>query len=261
MNLPAQQGRIKIAGKIYYNVSHLVDTLSGRWINEVCILYYGQGGALFRSYDAMNGIAAFKKWRENGSVGPNPGFGKGSRDLYYTYSAIKQVQRVREFSSGGNLGNRMNYVMPESIEIIQWKIVDETKKIGDYTCQKASGSCRGRDYIVWFCNDIPFSFGPWKLSGLPGLIMEAGDTRNQVFFRYNRIEKEIGEGEYIEPVTNFILTKEADFEKMREAYYNVPEGNGITGTITNSQGKVVQTKIPIINNPIDKISKLPTLIY
>jgi GLPGLI family protein len=54
-----------------------------------------------------------------------------------------------------------------------WKIESETKIILGYTCQKATLHFRGRDYIVYFTVEIPYSDGPWKLSGLPGMILEA----------------------------------------------------------------------------------------
>src|SRR6218665_169661 len=61
---------------------------------------------------------------------------------------------------------------------IGWKISDETKKIGDFSCQKATAAFKGNNYIAWFTTDIPVSFGPWKLHGLPGLILECHDETN-----------------------------------------------------------------------------------
>lgn len=54
-----------------------------------------------------------------------------------------------------------------------WEITSETKIILGYTCQKARLHFRGRDYNVYFTTDIPYSDGPWKFSGLPGMILEA----------------------------------------------------------------------------------------
>jgi len=59
---------------------------------------------------------------------------------------------------------------------IQWTIKDEYKKILGYTVQKAVGSFRGRTWTAWFTKDIPYPFGPAKLHGLPGIILEAGDA-------------------------------------------------------------------------------------
>ncbi|WP_424001466.1 GLPGLI family protein [Maribacter sp. IgM3_T14_3] len=64
----------------------------------------------------------------------------------------------------------------DSVEQIQWELLKETKNIGTFLCQKAKGAYRGRTYVVWFTNDIPVPFGPWKLSGLSGLILEVSET-------------------------------------------------------------------------------------
>jgi len=71
---------------------------------------------------------------------------------------------------------------------INWKIEKETKKIGNFTCQKASANFRGRNYIVWFTFDIPVKFGPWKLNGLPGLILEAYDKNKEVYWYLKSVD-------------------------------------------------------------------------
>lgn len=58
---------------------------------------------------------------------------------------------------------------------LNWKLEDETKKINAFLCSKATVNFRGRDYIVWFTNEINTPFGPWKLGGLSGLILEVSD--------------------------------------------------------------------------------------
>ena len=56
-----------------------------------------------------------------------------------------------------------------------WKLNNDTKKIGNFNCQKATIKFRGRNYTAWFTNEIPVRYGPWKFQGLSGLILEVYD--------------------------------------------------------------------------------------
>lgn len=70
---------------------------------------------------------------------------------------------------------------------LNWNLSTETKQIGGYECQKAITKFRGRTYIAWFTNSIPLIFGPWKLNGLSGLILEAYDTTGYFQVRAKKI--------------------------------------------------------------------------
>ncbi|WP_066225140.1 GLPGLI family protein [Formosa haliotis] len=76
----------------------------------------------------------------------------------------------------------------ETLPKITWEISSETKTIGDFNCVKATTSFRGRDYTAWFTTAIPLPYGPWKLQGLPGLILEAYDTHKEVYFYFKSIQ-------------------------------------------------------------------------
>ena len=76
-------------------------------------------------------------------------------------------------------------IIKDSIPKIDWKIYDEEKTIaGKYLCKKAIGRFRGRTYTAWFTEQIPISNGPWKLGGLPGLILEAYDDEKHIVFNF-----------------------------------------------------------------------------
>ncbi len=75
------------------------------------------------------------------------------------------------------------FVVHEEWVAIDWKVFpDKTKLVEGFPCQKAIGEFRGRTYEAWFTNDIPYPYGPWKLHGLPGLILEARDLKGTVRF-------------------------------------------------------------------------------
>lgn len=84
---------------------------------------------------------------------------------------------------------RLYKVQPNKGYKIDWTITDEKKDIGGYTCHKATGQFGGRNYVAWFTEEIPFPVGPWKLHGLPGAILEAADSTNEVRFRYAGLDK------------------------------------------------------------------------
>ena len=62
------------------------------------------------------------------------------------------------------------------------------QEILGYTCQKATCHFRGRNYVAWFAPDIPVRQGPWKLGGLPGLILKAHDTDSLYTFEAVKVE-------------------------------------------------------------------------
>lgn len=83
--------------------------------------------------------------------------------------------------------SKKKYTVWEPLPVIDWKITEEQKKIGNFDCQKATANFRGRKYDAWFTTSIPINFGPWKLNGLPGLILYAKDERGEVVFGVKKI--------------------------------------------------------------------------
>lgn len=70
----------------------------------------------------------------------------------------------------------------------KWSLKDEFKNISGYECQKATVHFRGRRYEAWFTSEIPLPYGPWKLGGLPGLILEAYDLTKEISFVAEKIK-------------------------------------------------------------------------
>ena len=63
----------------------------------------------------------------------------------------------------------------EPISKMKWKMLGKDSIIAGYPCQLAETNFRGRTWKAWFTLDIPIPNGPWKLGGLPGLILKATD--------------------------------------------------------------------------------------
>ena len=69
-----------------------------------------------------------------------------------------------------------------------WKLTHEKKTISGMDCFKATTTFRGMQWEAWYTNSIPYSYGPWKLHGLPGLIIQAYDVNKR--YNYNAVKIE-----------------------------------------------------------------------
>ena len=81
------------------------------------------------------------------------------------------------------------YQCIEDIEIPDWQLVpDSSTTILSYPCQLAKANFKGRTWYAWYSEDIPISEGPWKLYGLPGLVLRAYDAQHQFYHNANGME-------------------------------------------------------------------------
>lgn len=71
----------------------------------------------------------------------------------------------------------------EAIPAVDWKYTNaEADTIMGYVCRIAEGSYGGRNWKVWYTDEIPVPYGPWKLNGAKGLVLKAADTENNFVF-------------------------------------------------------------------------------
>ena len=65
------------------------------------------------------------------------------------------------------------YETQEQRKPIKWTLNDSTLTVAGYQCKTAVCQLHGLKWTVRYAEDIPTTAGPWKLCGLPGLIVEA----------------------------------------------------------------------------------------
>ncbi len=70
----------------------------------------------------------------------------------------------------------------EDTPLIDWTQTDSVTDVLGYECRSAICNFRGREWTVFYSEDIPIMEGPWKLHGLPGLIMKATDRDGDYLF-------------------------------------------------------------------------------
>ena len=85
------------------------------------------------------------------------------------------------------IGDEPYYQIIDSLKNIKWEITNEVKRINKFETIKAITKFKGRIYTVWFTPEIPAYFGPLKLHGLPGAILEMSDSKMEVFLSTKKI--------------------------------------------------------------------------
>src|SRR5690242_1523723 len=100
-----------------------------------------------------------------------------------SYQVIKNksTHKITVLDYVNAIGDRFKY--EDETGILPWQISNVTDTVSSYSCRKATLNFRGRDYVAWFTSDIPVSNGPWKFSGLPGLIIKIEDTQGLFVFK------------------------------------------------------------------------------
>ena len=128
--------------------------------------------------EKINGTKVIEKDGQVVAIMNGINVSENGNQVYFSNSSKKM------FSTFNYQG--MVYINDGETNIV-WNTTNETKKIGTFICNKATTSFRGRDYTAWFTLKIPVSFGPWKLNGLPGLILEAYDTDKNVYWYFKNL--------------------------------------------------------------------------
>ncbi|MFT3826592.1 MAG: GLPGLI family protein [Chitinophagaceae bacterium] len=141
----------------------------------------------------------------------------------YTQEILFQHTKENKLNKVATYG-MSSYLIETPLPKIDWKITKETREIGNFKCQKATGNYAGRTYTAWFAPDLPFKNGPWKLSGLPGLILEATDSKNEVLFLFKEISKDTTGQDTGINTERLITTSEKAFERAKETWINDPVG-------------------------------------
>ncbi len=137
-------------------------------------------GSKFYSYtsyksDSLMRVDLEKQLKTTGSINIKTDQRKG----FVRYTVAKNYQN-------GNVDFR-NRIGMDAFKVtedgkIAWKILPNKQKIGNWETQKATTEFGGRKWTAWFCNDIPIQDGPYKFSGLPGIIVKLEDqTQSHVF--------------------------------------------------------------------------------
>lgn len=245
--------------RIAYDMSFVKDTLrSNKPVKESMILEIGSSISLFYSYAAFHSDSIYADDIAKGVSQSvinehlnHNGMGQISWKLYKNYPK-------KGFSSFLDGLGMERYCCIEKAQTPDWKVCpDSTVMILSYNCRLATTKYKGRIWCAWYTEDIPIGEGPWKLSGLPGLILRAYDSQRQYVFEASGMEQIKGDvdlkykGEKFEPIERKAL------DKLYTRYYADPVGYitnnpNVKVTFTDRNGNPTTKPKAVPYNPIER---------
>ena len=177
--------------KCQYDYTYVVDTLYGKTAKDWLVLQIGKNMSKCYSYYSMQVDSIFAspdrdvilRQQINAAIGSKTEW-PHKRMKAYVYKNYPQGKMT---VTDGLL--MQDYIYEDTLCAQNWVIQDSSKLILGHECQKAVCHYRGHCWTAWFAMDIPITDGPWKLCGLPGLIMEATSEDNSHAFKLLGLER------------------------------------------------------------------------
>lgn len=121
-----------------------------------------------------------------------------------------------------HLQKQYNAYQQASMSPENWNIIsDSDSTIAGLKTHKAECRFGGRRWLAWFTPEIPVSDGPYKFSGLPGLIVKLESSEGDYSFHISGIERNLSE-KSLPVIPNYSLISETRFKEIQEMMINNP---------------------------------------
>lgn len=195
---------------------------NGKEISESsnCILLIGEDQAKFYDYSAfrMDSVSSIPKVSDDVVKKFNEDFMKSETYFDQEINTSLKDDKITIFCDMAPERYRYGQKLP----LMTWEETDETANVCGYTCRKAVGEYGGRKWQAWYAEEIPVPFGPWKISGLPGLVLKATDESYNHSFE--AISFRQGAGEFApSKIPNQISIAHDKFIEIKNEYDKDPE--------------------------------------
>lgn len=241
--------------KCQYKLTYKPDSTSNAAKEDLFFLFLGKAGSLFREQQALahDSLLASRV----GLPFNQHNFEILTAQLKtmtfpsFTYSIYKNQPLDNVFYCD-KIG-QTSYSYSESTPLFNWHITPEKVAMDNYSCQKATAFFAGRLWEAWFTREIPFSDGPYKFTGLPGLIIKVCDSRKFYIFELIKLQEMpvpqivplLGD-KLIKTTKQMFLQGKADYEAGAVGRM-VAMGNAIT----DAQKQSFKERAKKRNNPLE----------
>lgn len=175
-------------------------------------------------------------WKKEESLGGGPATASAGGAVFMITSSGEGSTLYKD-AAGNYLQEQemmgKEYLIQDKAEPFGWELSEETKKIGNYTAQKASFTKivdsrrfstgmtemeNVKDTLqvtVWFTPEIPVSHGPENYYGLPGLILEVQNQGRTLICEKIELNPSADPVEIEKPSKGKVITQ-AEFKTIQE---------------------------------------------
>ncbi len=101
-----------------------------------------------------------------------------SIDIYY--SDEQRFKRIYRIATN-------DFLLQDTVEQHVWEVTNEERMVGEFFCKKAVCTIDGRKWTAWFTADLPYAAAPGKLTGLPGVLLEATDESGNIKWEFQEV--------------------------------------------------------------------------
>ncbi|WP_430813498.1 GLPGLI family protein [Carboxylicivirga sp. RSCT41] len=98
------------------------------------------------------------------------------------------------------------HVIKEELKLFKWNEVGQRDTILGYPCKTAFAEFRGREYQAFYTTKLPFTAAPWKLHGLPGVVLRVITTDDVLVYEAQSVE--------VIDNTSFVYNPFANYEQI-----------------------------------------------
>lgn len=188
-------------------------------------------------------------WKKEESLGGGPATASAGGAVFMIASSGEGSTLYKD-AAGNYLQEQemmgKEYLIKDKAEPFEWELSEETKKIGNYTAQKANFTKivdskrfstgmtemeNVKDTLqvtVWFTPEIPVSHGPEYYFGLPGLILEVQNQGRTLICEKLELNPSA------DPV---VIERPSKGKEMTQVEFRVIEEEGMKQMMNRYQGK------------------------
>ena len=244
--------------RAFYTIKYKTDSTENKTENKNMLLDIK--GSISRFY-------SYKLYKSDSTLLANEKIGRETptKSMDYDFMVIKKKDQ-NQIEKFYRLQMDI-YLLKEQSPKFDWKVTNEIRRIGEFTCQKATTKFKGRIWEAWFTQEIPINEGPYIFNGLPGLIISVYDAKDNYHFDLIGLKKNFDDI-YTEN-NNSLKTIPVNLKQLNKVftdYYNDPYKEVKSGylkmkfvdesgkEITPNYNELTKAKQEIIrknNNPIE----------